>query len=284
LDWLVRNIKHGCRWLMNSYQRNESQPKKCDQLLGQINHAGQLHHPHGSSLPGKTLRGAICSRTLPIHQMDAFWVTRPGTLEAIFEHGMRQHQYESTNSEATITHWMLWCQQTWDRQFLSNHRHCLAMRNTIGIMMVSHLECTGVPGYLYIWVDITFGIAPRAGILLPLANRSCFLSQIDSMSTAGWIWKSNFGDVHSLHLTITRVTATVIMNHDSTAYSQWFCRSKNDVVNSLSHDHHLSDAKSPNLLSSCIPKQLQHNFRICQLPQDIVLKITTWLHNLPPSM
>jgi hypothetical protein len=54
------------------------------------------------------------------------------------------------------------------------------MGNTIEIMMFSHLECTGVPGWeLSIWVDITFGIAPRAGILLPLKNRQHAHSWMD---------------------------------------------------------------------------------------------------------
>jgi hypothetical protein len=49
-----------------------------------------------------------------------------------------------------------------------------------------------------------------------------------------------------------------------------------------SSNHHFSGAKLLNLLSSCIPKQLPNNFRICRLLQDIILKITTWLCNLPP--
>jgi hypothetical protein len=109
-----------------------------------------LHHPHGSSLPGKTSRGAICSRTILIYQMDAFPITRPGTLKAILEHGARQHQYESANIYAAVTHWTLGCQQTWDRQFLSNHWHCLVMENVVESTMTSHLECTGVPGWVLV--------------------------------------------------------------------------------------------------------------------------------------
>jgi hypothetical protein len=30
----------------------------------------------------------------------------------------------------------------------------------------------------------------------------CFLSQTDSTSAAGWIQKSNFGDVHPMHLQV----------------------------------------------------------------------------------
>jgi hypothetical protein len=76
------------------------------------------------------------------------------------------------------------------------------------------------------------------------------------------------------------VTAKEIMDHDSTVYSQWFCRIENNVTKSLSHHHHLSCAKLLNLLSSCIPKKLPNNFRICQLLQDVISKIMTWLHNL----
>jgi hypothetical protein len=129
-------------------------------------------------------------------------------------------------------------------------------------------------GYLSIWMDIHIGSAPRG---------SCFLSQTDSTSAAGWIRKSNFSDVHPLHLKVARETATTIMEHDSTVYSQWFEGDMNAVADSLSRDHHLSNDELLNLLSSRIPEQMPNSFRIFPLPPDAVLKITTWLRSLPPS-
>ena len=73
------------------------------------------------------------------------------------------------------------------------------------------------------------------------------------------------------------------MEHDSTVYSQWFQGVLNEIADSRSRDHHLSDSELLNLLHSCVPEQIPSNFRICPLPQDIVSKIMTWLLNLPPS-
>ncbi len=129
-------------------------------------------------------------------------------------------------------------------------------------------------GNVSIWMDINIGDAPTG---------SCFLSQTDSTSAAGWIRKSNFGDVDPMHLIVAQDTATMLMEHDSTVYSQWFQGVLNEIADSLSRDHHLSDSELLILLHSCVPEQIPNNFRICPLPQDVVSKITTWLLSLPPS-
>jgi hypothetical protein len=61
-------------------------------------------------------------------------------------------------------------------------------------------------GYLSIWMEIYVGNAK---------TRLCFLSQTDSTSAAGWIRKSNFGDVCPMHLQVAQASATLIMDHDS---------------------------------------------------------------------
>jgi hypothetical protein len=94
-------------------------------------------------------------------------------------------------------------------------------------------------GYAQLCMDISVGGAPR---------ESCFLSQTDSTSAAGWLRKSNFNDLDLLHLEITRATATLMIDHDSCLYSQWFKGAKNEVVDSLSHNHHLSDNDIVSLL------------------------------------
>jgi hypothetical protein len=114
---------------------------------------------------------------------------------------------------------------------------------------------------------------------------SCFFSQTDSTSpAAGWIQKSNFGDVHPMHLQVARAIATLMMDHDSTVYSQWFEGNSNEVADALSRDHQLSDAQLLNLFLSLIPEQIPNNFRSCPLPLDAVSRIMTWLHSLPPLM
>jgi len=112
---------------------------------------------------------------------------------------------------------------------------------------------------------------------------SCFLSQVDSMSAAGLIHKSSFLDLDPLHLKLSRELATLSMDHDLCVYSQWLAREENELTDSLSHDHHLSDTELLALLHSCIPKQIPNDFRICPLPHELVSKIMTWLRNLPAS-
>jgi len=113
---------------------------------------------------------------------------------------------------------------------------------------------------------------------------SCFLSQVDSTSAAGWIRKSSFLDLDPLHLELSQELATLLMDHDLCVYSQWFTREENKLTDSLSRDHHLSDSELLALLHSCIPKQISEDFKICLLPQKLILKVTTWLCNLLASM
>jgi hypothetical protein len=127
--------------------------------------------------------------------------------------------------------------------------------------------------YVQLCMDIEVGKAPPG---------SCFLSQTDSTSTAGWLRKSNFDDAEPLHLELARATATMIMSHESCLYSQWFAGKENDVADSLSHDHHLSDAALLALLLSSVPEQVPKDFRLCPILPDIDSKITTWLLSLLP--
>jgi hypothetical protein len=130
-------------------------------------------------------------------------------------------------------------------------------------------------GYITLWMEIHVGKAP---------NGSCFLSQTDSTSAAGWLRKSNFDDRDPLHLDIAQETAELIMSHDSCLYSQWFHGKLNEVADSLSRDHHLSDTDLLTLLHHNIPEQVPEDFKIYPLPPSIELKIMTWLCSLPPAM
>jgi hypothetical protein len=124
-------------------------------------------------------------------------------------------------------------------------------------------------GNILIWMDIHIG---------NVLTGSCFLSQQRDGSE-----KLNFSDINPMHLMVARDTATMLMDHASMVYSQWFQGVLNEVADSLSRDHHLSDYDLLKLLHSCVPEQIPSNFRICPLPQNVVSKITTWLLNLPPS-
>jgi len=129
--------------------------------------------------------------------------------------------------------------------------------------------------YITIWMDIHMWHAEPG---------SCFLSQVDSTSAAGWMRKSSFSDATPLHLELSRDLATLIMDHDSCLYSQWFEGDKNQLTDSLSRDHHLSDPDLLALLYSAIPEQMPTNFKLYPLPPELVSKLTTWIRNLPASM
>ena len=129
-------------------------------------------------------------------------------------------------------------------------------------------------GYVTLWMEILVGNAPRG---------SCFLSQTDSTSAAGWLRKSSFNDRDPLHLEVARATASLIMDHHSCLYSQWFQGKLNNVADALSRDHHLSDLDLLTLLYSAVPEQVPEGFKICPLPPVVVSRITTWLRSLPPA-
>jgi len=129
--------------------------------------------------------------------------------------------------------------------------------------------------YITIWMEIHMWGAEKG---------SCFLSQVDSTSVAGWIRKSSFLDLDPLHLELSWELATLLMDHDSCVYSQWFAEEENELTDLLPCDHHLPDSDLLTLLHSCIPKQIPKDFKICLLPQELLSTVTTWLRNLPASM
>ena len=111
---------------------------------------------------------------------------------------------------------------------------------------------------------------------------SVLLSQGDSTSATGWLRKSNFDDeIQPLQLLLARALATTVLNNTIGLYGQWFPGDENDVSDSCSRDHHLSDAALVLLLHSCVPEQVPPGFSICQLPDDLVSELTSWLLNLP---
>ena len=103
---------------------------------------------------------------------------------------------------------------------------------------------------------------------------SCVLSQVDSTSSNGWLYKSNFDEEDQpFHLKVARRQATFCIKKTIKLFSQWFPGEENDVADSLSRDHHLSVPQLTHSLSSSVPSQLSPNFLIKPLPKEI----SSWL-------
>jgi hypothetical protein len=116
-----------------------------------------------------------------------------------------------------------------------------------------------------------------------LPRRSNVLSCGDSTTAAGWLQKSNFNDECPLQLWIARHLALMVITAGATVHSHWFPGKENNISDCCSRDHHLSDGDLTNLLYLHFPDQMPPNFIICPVPPEVSLRITTWLHKLPPS-
>lgn len=111
---------------------------------------------------------------------------------------------------------------------------------------------------------------------------SIFLCQGDSTSATGWLKKSNFDEeIQPLQLVLARALATTTIDHMIGLYGQWFSGDENNVSDSLSRDHHLSDAALVLLLKTCVPEQVPPGFAIYPLPAELVSQLTSWLRSLP---
>jgi hypothetical protein len=60
-------------------------------------------------------------------------------------------------------------------------------------------------------------------------------------------------------------------------------RQREQVADSLSWDHHITNSTLLPLLHSSFPKQMPRDFAIFPLPRRLSSQITTWLRMLPPS-
>jgi hypothetical protein len=110
---------------------------------------------------------------------------------------------------------------------------------------------------------------------------SCFLSQTDSTTAAGWLQKSNFTDDDPLQLRIARATASTMMESESLLYSQWIPGNDNPIADCLSRDHDRSDAELTMLLFLHCSSQMPRHFAICPVDPELSLKMTLWLRALP---
>jgi hypothetical protein len=58
----------------------------------------------------------------------------------------------------------------------------------------------------------------------------------------------------------------MFMEHNTGVYSQWFRGDWNDVSDSCSRDHHLSEQELTKLLLSTVPNQVPRDFVFVPLP------------------
>ena len=123
-----------------------------------------------------------------------------------------------------------------------------------------------------IWIDALEG---------NLAPLSCCLGCSDSSSSVGWMFRSNF-DPHTkpIHELCSRHIARILMEYNSTLYSQHQRGKHNLFADILSRWHFLTTTELTILLRSKFSQQLPTTFEISPLPNEISSWITSTLLKL----
>jgi hypothetical protein len=102
-----------------------------------------------------------------------------------------------------------------------------------------------------------------------IPSSSVILMGTNSTTAAGWLHSSSFDDSSPddppLRLWAARATAHLLLDHSSVLFSKWFPGKENEVADSLSRDHHISNATIHSLLYSSFPGQMPLDFVICPL-------------------
>ncbi len=82
-------------------------------------------------------------------------------------------------------------------------------------------------------------------------------SKKDSSSASGWLNKSNFGNLEDeiIQLTTARKLAELLIQSESSLYSQWYPGDQNSISDSLSCDFHIPPSNLAFLLLSHFPDQ-----------------------------
>jgi hypothetical protein len=129
-----------------------------------------------------------------------------------------------------------------------------------------------------LWIDITHGRTPP---------ESCILSQTDSTSADGWLYKSNFDPSSAkTQLTVARKLASIIIKADCCLYSQWFPGELNVVSDILSRRFDLTDDELVSFVLHTCPSQVPSGIKILSLPTEIDCWLTCLLltaRSSPPS-
>jgi len=137
----------------------------------------------------------------------------------------------------------------------------------LSIVTLNTLEFLGC--LVTLWIDIIQGDTPP---------ESCILSQTDSTSAEGWLYKSNFDQsTANTQLLAARKLATVIIHADCCLYSQWFPGELNVVSDILSRRFDLTDSELVSfVLTTCAP-QVPFGISISHLPNEIDCWLTSLL-------
>jgi hypothetical protein len=133
-----------------------------------------------------------------------------------------------------------------------------------------------IASFISFWIGILDGTI-KAG--------DCVLSETDSTSAQGWLYKSNFDDSdQEIQMLIARKMAEIANAASIVLYSQWLPGKENIVSDCLSRDHNMSDSDLVHMLRLFIPEQIAEAFTINQLPNEIVSFICSLVQNKPETM
>ncbi len=131
------------------------------------------------------------------------------------------------------------------------------------------------------WFDLILGLLPKY---------SCICSMGDSTTAVGWMHKSNFQSNENESEEMTKVKSKIardyawrMIQNRLCDFPKWFNGIFNELTDSLSRDHHLSDQYLTQMYLSCIPKQVPPNFRILPLPDEITSYLSAILQTLPAN-
>jgi hypothetical protein len=135
---------------------------------------------------------------------------------------------------------------------------------------------------------ITAIITPSVDIIAGRLTRGdCALSMTDSMTSEGWLKKTNFiEDGKSLiqatiRLEVARLHASHYLSHEIQEYTQCCRGADNQVVDALSQDDDRTNKELTKILRSHCPSQVPPHFEIVPLPSKIILWLTSLLQRLP---
>ncbi len=125
------------------------------------------------------------------------------------------------------------------------------------------------------YVDSIITIQLYLRSLPPTTSYPCILSIRDNTNAIGWLHKSSFDEsTHSLHSSLARHLAKLLMTVQACRYSQHIPGDSNVIADSLSRDFHLpTDVLTSLILTNFT--QVHHSFHICPLLDDVESWLTS---------
>jgi hypothetical protein len=111
-----------------------------------------------------------------------------------------------------------------------------------------------VASFVCFWVDILNGTI-KAG--------DCVLSETDSTSAKGWLYKINFGDFdQTSQMTITRKMAVIVNDAGVVLHAKWLKGKLNTVSYCLYRDHNIPGTDLIHMLRLLVLMQISEDFKI----------------------